>query len=158
MVHLRRSADRIARRVRAKGVVAQGIRVRLKTSSFELLSRQCRLARPADTAEVFLNVAEQLLDQFAHDGPFQLVGMAAFDLSGRDDPLQYTLFKDSNRRELETAIDQLATRFGADAVVRGRDLGQSGTVVSIWRHAGCSGGMSNWGERSLRTHSVTITS
>ena len=38
--HLRRAAERIARRIRAKGCVARGVRVRLKTSRFEMLTRQ----------------------------------------------------------------------------------------------------------------------
>ena len=43
-LHLRRAADRIARRVRSKGYVAGGVRVRLKTSRFELLARQRSLS------------------------------------------------------------------------------------------------------------------
>ena len=82
-LHLRRAAERIARRVRAKHYVAGGIRVKLKTTKFELLSRQRHLPRPDDTADVFFAVSRQLLDRFDHPGPFRLVGMAAFDLDWR---------------------------------------------------------------------------
>ena len=49
-VHLRRSAERIARRLRAKQYVAHGVRVRLKTSDFRLLTRQCRNSTSLTTA------------------------------------------------------------------------------------------------------------
>jgi DNA polymerase-4 len=129
-LHLRRAAERIARRVRAKSYVAGGIRVRLKTSRFELLSRQQLLPKPADTAAAFYNTACKLLAQFDHPGPFRLVGMAAFDLDWRDQPLQMDLFESTGPRQLETTIDQLIARFGSDTVVRAADLLQPGTVSS----------------------------
>ncbi len=127
-VHLRRSASRIARRIRKKNYVAGGIRVRLKTNKFELLSRQCQLKKPADTASAFFSTARKLLRQFDHKGPFRLVGMAAFDLSFRDEPLQLDFFEDHGDRELEIVIDDLADRFGSEIVVPARDLGKSGVI------------------------------
>ena len=126
--HLRRSAERIARRVRAKNYTAGGIRVRLKTNKFEMLTRQRQLSKPADTAESFLNIAKQLLDEFDHPGPFRLVGMAAFNLHWRDEPSQADLFDDPTERELETTVDDLIDRFGSDVVVRASDLSHPGTV------------------------------
>jgi DNA polymerase IV len=127
-VHLRRSADRIARRVRAKDYVAGGIRVRLKTNKFEMLSRQRQLPHPADTADTFFRIARELLKEFDHAGPFRLVGMAAYDLRWRDEPHQLDLFEDTLKRDLETTIDDLADRFGSGVVVRARDINRAGSV------------------------------
>ncbi|MGI9301461.1 MAG: hypothetical protein ACR2RB_01970 [Gammaproteobacteria bacterium] len=127
-LHLRRAAERIARRVRAKHYVAGGIRVRLKTTEFEMLSRQTRLPRPDDTADAFFAVSRQLLDGFDHPGPFRLVGLAAFDLDWRQQPLQSDLFDDHRQRDLETAIDDLVNRFGNGVVKRAKDLGHRGTI------------------------------
>ncbi len=63
-IHLRRSAQRIARRVRQKDYVAKGVRVRLKTNKFEMFSRQRQLKKPIDTAAAFFEVARQLLKEF----------------------------------------------------------------------------------------------
>lgn len=126
--HLRRSADRIARRVRARGYVAHGVRIRLKTTRFEMLTRQRHASRPLDTATEIMAIARKLLDEFRHPGPFRLVGMAAFDLDWRERPLQYDLFEDHEPRDLETTIDDLIERFGSDVVVRASDLGHHGTV------------------------------
>ena len=127
-LHLRRAADRIARRVRSNGYVAGGVRVRLKTSRFELLARQRSLSKPVDLASEFFAVGRRLLDEFDHPGPFRLVGMTAFDLDWRRGPQQLDLFDDVVKRDLETTIDCLVERFGRDAIVRARDLGHPGTV------------------------------
>ena len=127
--HLRRAADRIARRTRSKSYVAGGVRVVLKTSRFELLTRQRTLDRRVDLASEFFAVGRRLLDEFDHPGPFRLVGMAAFDLDWRRGPRQLDLFEDGQRRSLETAIDDVVSRFGRGAVVRARDLGHPGTVM-----------------------------
>jgi DNA polymerase-4 len=127
-VHLRRSAQRIARRLRNKDYVAGGIRVRLKTTKFELLSRQRHFVRPVDTADALLSMAIHLLDEFDQPGPFRLVGMAAFDLRWRNEPTQLDLFEDPCQRELEVTIDDLIERFGKDVVIRARDLTHHGTV------------------------------
>ena len=127
-LHLRRAADRIARRVRSKGYVAGGLRVRLKTSRFELLARQRSLSKPVDLASEFFALGRRLLDEFDHPGPFRLVGMTAFDLDWRQGPQQLDLFEDVVKRDLETTIDCLVERFGRDAIVRARDLGHPGTV------------------------------
>ena len=128
--HLRRAAERIARRLRNKGYVAGGVRVRLKTTRFRLLTRQRRLRRPADLAAELLTASKRLLDEFDHPGPFRLVGMAAFDLAWRHEALQLDLFEDNTQEDLETAIDRLIARFGSHAVMRARDLGHHGTVLA----------------------------
>jgi DNA polymerase-4 len=127
-VHLRRSAERISRRVRGKKYVAGGIRIRLKTNRFEMFTRQRHFSKPADTAEAFFTMGRQLLAELDNPGPFRLVGMAAFDLGWREEPLQLDMFEDSTHRDLETTIDNLIERFGKGVVVRGRDLRHSGTV------------------------------
>ena len=128
-LHLRRAADRIARRTRSKSYVAGGVRVVLKTSRFELLTRQRTLDKRVDLASEFFAVGRRLLDEFDHPGPFRLVGMAAFDLDWRRGPRQLDLFEDAQRRSLETTIDDVVARFGRGAVVRARDLCQPGTVM-----------------------------
>ena len=122
--HLRRSADTIARRLRQRGRVAGGVRVKLKTSGFELLTRQAPLSEPTDVAEVLYSKGVELLDAFSHPGPFRLVGMAAFDLKTAGDPLQLDLLSVGERhRRLESTLDRIAERFGDDAIHRGAGLG-----------------------------------
>ena len=127
--HLQRSADRIARRLRKKSLLAGGVRVRLKTTDFKLLSRQCTLAAPSDVAEVLLEAGVSLLDRFDHPGPFRLVGLTGHDLRPQAENTQLDLLTDDRERRLETTLDELSERFGDNIVRRARDLGAS-TVMN----------------------------
>jgi DNA polymerase-4 len=127
-MHLRRSAERVARRVRAKDYVARGVRIRLKTSRFQLLTRQVHLPRPADTANAFYEAASRLLEALDHPGPFRLVGMAVFDLDWRTEQAQPDLFVNDRPRTLEVTIDRLVARFGKGVLIRAADLESKATI------------------------------
>jgi len=129
-LHLRRASDRIGRRLRAKRYVAHGVRVRLKTNRFQMLTRQRKLHQGVDLGAELLVAAERLLDQFDDPGPFRLVGMAAFDLAEREGDRQLDLFEDRAARELEMTVDDLMHRFGRGVLMRARDLGDWTTVAN----------------------------
>jgi len=121
--HLRTSADRIASRLKKKKLVASGIKLKLKTSGFELLSRQRMLVQPTDVGDVIYNVGAELLRSFNHSGPFRLIGMAAYDLVPSAAPVQMDLFgQNMKHRRLETAIDRLNVRYTPGTVRRAKDL------------------------------------
>ncbi len=121
--HLRRSAETIGKRLRKKSWLAFGVSVKLKTASFQILSRQRRLNEPTDVAETIYAIGVELLKAFDNPGPFRLVGMAAYDLVNFKDKTQLDLFSGSARqRQLEAAIDDLTERYGANIVHRGDDL------------------------------------
>ena len=125
-LHLRRSADTIGRRLRQKRYMAFGVGVKLKTTVFQILTRQRRLNEPTDVTEKLYSVGVDLLNEFNHPGPFRLVGMVAYHLVGIDDRVQLDLFGTSARqRRLEVAIDELAERFGSDVVYRANNLTKS---------------------------------
>ncbi len=126
--HLARAADHLGRRLRRKHYLAHGARLRLKTSDFQLLSRQRRIL-PTDAGGDLLGAAVSLLDGFPHPGPFRLVGLAAFDLESAAEPTQLDLFRSGERqRRLEVALDAVRERFGEGAVRRARDV--TGALVS----------------------------
>jgi len=122
-LHLRRSAEAIGRRLRQQRYLAFGVGVKLKTTDFQILSRQRRLSEPTDVTEMLYSVGVDLLTEFDQPGFFRLVGMVAYDLVGIDDRIQLDLFSASARqRRLDVAIDELAERFGSDVVYRADDL------------------------------------
>ena len=123
-LHLRRSAETIARRLRAKNYVAFGVGVKLKTAAFRLITRQHRLSDPTDVAEQIYSVGANLLNCIDHPGPFRLVGMAAYDLARNDGSAQLELFNITSRqRRLEVAMDTLAERFGDNVLHRANHHG-----------------------------------
>lgn len=128
--HLQRSADRIARRLRRKDLLAGGVRVRLKTTNFKLLSRQCTLPAPTDLARTLHEAGLTLLDRFEEPGPFRLVGLTAYDLQKPAANTQLDLLGDGRERRLETTLDELSDRFGDNVIRRARDLGQATVLDS----------------------------
>jgi DNA polymerase-4 len=123
--HLRRAADEVAAALRRKSLLAQGVRVKLKTDRFKLHTRQAKLPTPTDSAPDLLEGARSLLDHFDLSKPMRLVGIAAFELAGSDAMVQQDLFgrpKKQRRRKLDQALDTLKSKFGRDAVRRGSDL------------------------------------
>jgi len=127
--YLRRSADRIGRRLRKKQYKCRGVRVKLKTNRFKLHSHQCQLSEPTDCADHLYKVAQKLLTQFTDQGPYRLVGLAAFDLSSADEPAQLDLFSVQEKpKALEHAIDDCIARFGKGVISRASDLGDARTI------------------------------
>jgi DNA polymerase-4 len=99
------------------------VRVKLKRTDFQILTRQRTLQAPSDVAAEFFAAARTLLDDIVNDGPFRLVGLAAYEISAAADEAQLGLPIDSRRtRALETALDSVAERFGAGAVQRAANL------------------------------------
>jgi len=125
--HLRRSADTIGRRLRKKNYVAFGVGIKLKTTEFQILTRQHRLSEPTDVAERLYSVGVDLLNHIHHHGPFRLIGLVAYDLVDIDDVVQLDLFSTlARQRKLEVAIDGLADRFGTNVVHRADDFNKPG--------------------------------
>ena len=125
-------ADTIGRRLRKKNYVAFGVGIKLKTTEFQILTRQHRLGEPTDVAERLYSVGVILLNHIDHPGPFRLIGLVAYDLVGINDVVQFDLFSTlARQRKLELAIDGLAERFGTNVVCRADDLNKpSGTRLA----------------------------
>jgi DNA polymerase IV len=127
--HLRLAADNVAQRLRRSRRRARGVRVKLKTTQFRLLTRQSMLSEPTDVAAVLFSRATKLLDDFDDAGPFRLVGLAVYDFDKDNaEPnagqLDWLPAAGNRARRLETAIDALVSRFGSGVVQRAGDLGR----------------------------------
>jgi len=125
--HLRLAADTVAQRLRRSQRRARGVRVKLKTTDFRVVTRQGVLSEATDVAAVLFARACTLLDEVGDVGPFRLVGLAVYELDAVSiAESQLDLLPEAGRRErrLETAIDALVGRFGAGVVQRAGDLGR----------------------------------
>ncbi len=121
--HLIRCADRIARTLRKEGLVAGGVRVKLKTNRFRLMTRQTAMVPGTDNADLLLEKALPLLSAFDLTTPFRLVGMAAFDLrpGGQSGSLWQTP-RQQRLRRVDRAADAIEERFGPGTLRRGTSL------------------------------------
>ena len=123
---LLRAADTVARRLRAEGLAARGVRVKLRTSDFRLHTRQTILAGPTHATRPIVEAAESLLGEFDLDAPVRLVGIAAFELhDGGGEVHQFDLFdapREEHDERLDRTLDVVHERFGESALTRARHL------------------------------------
>ncbi|MBI5609875.1 MAG: DNA polymerase IV [Deltaproteobacteria bacterium] len=119
--HLIEAADTIAFRLRREHLRAGGVRVKLKTADFQLVTHQARVAPPTSSARALLATAAELLPRFDLRLPYRLVGLAAWDLRPDSEPVQPDLFTDRERQRderLDKALDAVRDRFGRTALRR----------------------------------------
>lgn len=113
---LRKQCQRVAAQLRKKGLLAGGVRVKLRYSqTFALATRQRALAVPADDSEALLEATTELLAKLDLSSPIRLVGAAAYDLQGDETPRQFDLFgapEREKRSHLESTVDAIRNRFG----------------------------------------------
>ena len=124
---LLRAADTVARRLRAEGLAARGVRVKLRTSDFRLHTRQAILTSAAHATRPIVEAAEALLRELDLGMPVRLVGVAAFDLHEREggEARQPDLFDAPRRKRdecLDRTLDMVHERFGEGALTRARHL------------------------------------
>ena len=123
--HIWRLAEKVSDRAKARQIAGRVVTLKLKRSNFTLLSRQSKLQDATQIADRIYHTAHDLFNLVRDQGPFRLLGVglsdlvneAAADLSG--DLLDPNARK---RAEAERATDKIRTRFGIDAIVKGRSL------------------------------------
>ena len=123
--HLLPLADEVAHGLRKGGWRAHGVRLKLKTTEFRLMTRDRHVSEAICDAESILEALDALLDVARVDAPFRLVGVAAYDLVKDGTPRQVSLFNAENterRERLEATMDEVSEKFGRGLVVRGSSL------------------------------------
>lgn len=128
--HLHRLVDRATTDLRASGLVARTVTVRLRDADFtdRQASRTVREAVSSDRAVMAVARPLFLRLRAARPGPARLIGVALSGLVDREAPAQLSLFQaepeglaDTKRDQaLSRAVDELRSRFGRRAIVRGR--------------------------------------
>jgi len=92
-------ADRVAQQLVRKGLAAGTVVLKLKTSDFQILTRNRKLAHPTQKADVLREIAESLIVREADGRTFRLLGVGAADLrpAAEADPLDLFALLDAER-------------------------------------------------------------
>lgn len=119
-----RIAEKLARRLAAKGFAAGGVALKLKTARFETRSRQARLPAPTRLPETLFAAAHPLLAREVDGTPFRLLGLGAAPLADGAGADQGDLADPGAPRRAAKwqAVEALRARFGEAAVSPGRGL------------------------------------
>ena len=120
--------DRVARRLRDASRVCRTVVLRLRFADFARCTRSHTLLRPTDRTELLLAALRRLLAEMRNevaDRGLTLLGVTLTNLD-RDAAYQLELpFRPAGARAVDSALDAVRARFGADAVSRAVLLGRS---------------------------------
>jgi DNA polymerase IV len=118
--HLTALADRAAARLRAHGLAAGRISVKIRRADFKTYTRQCVLGQPTQDTAVVSAAARRLLAAWRAaqpDAALRLLGVGTGDLGA---PRQADLFVTEPARDsrLDAAVDGIRERFGSAVLTR----------------------------------------
>ncbi len=124
--HLLALSERLAERVKAKQLVGDTVTLKLKTAGFKLRTRSRQLMMPTQLAGVLYEAGEQLLAREIDGTAFRLIGIGLSGLreAAGEDPVDLIDPSVARRAAAERAMDRVRTRFGRDAVIRGKLYGR----------------------------------
>ena len=114
--------EEVAERLRAAGLGAGAVTLKLKTKHFRLLTRSRTLDSPTQLAEVLYRTGAALLECEAQGTPFRLIGIGAGALVPAADADPPDLVDSDKERwaRVEKAVDAVRARFGKPAIAKGR--------------------------------------
>jgi DNA polymerase-4 len=115
-------AEGVASRLRAGGVRAATVQVKVRDSAFHTVTRQRTLPEPTDLADPIFRTALELVRPEARGRRIRLLGVGAHGLG---EPAQLGLFasEDPRRRRAVEAQDEIRRKYGSRALTRARLLG-----------------------------------
>ncbi|MEO6013649.1 MAG: DNA polymerase IV [Devosia sp.] len=119
-------SERLSDRLKAKQLVGDTVTLKLKSAGFRLRTRARHLMIPSQLANVLYETGRQLLAREIDGTAFRLIGIGISGLSAAKDEDPVDLIEPGVARKAaaERAMDRVRTRFGRDAVVRGKLYGR----------------------------------
>jgi DNA polymerase-4 len=120
-----RLADKASARLRASGLTASCVTVKIRRHDFATFTRQRHFEPPTQETRVITGIALDLLDAWLRNQPrvaLRLLGVGVSDLAPA---VQFDLFtapQTSRNRELDGTVDRIRERFGRTALTSGSAL------------------------------------
>ena len=119
---LREQCERVALRLRAGGGTARAVTIKVRTPDFTTSTRRRTLRAPTTGTLEIVREAEALLSAWLAErpGPLRLLGMSVERGDQQtDDPGLFDGACDDRQRRVDAVADEVARRFGPDALRRG---------------------------------------
>jgi DNA polymerase IV len=123
--HLLHQAEDVGRQLRAKGLRAKTITLKIKHADFKQVTRSVTLVSSTQSADSIYRAAMDLLKAYRLVSTVRLIGVGASGLISRSHPKQMDLFggkqtKNECWEKVETALDQIDRKFGKGSVQKAR--------------------------------------
>ena len=115
-------SERLSERVKAKNLVGDTVTLKLKSAGFRLRTRARHLMISTQLTSVLYETGLQLLAREIDGTAFRLIGIGLSGLTeaSGDDPIDLIEPGVARKAAAERAMDSVRTRFGRDAVIRGK--------------------------------------
>ena len=115
-------SERLSERLKAKRIVGDTVTLKLKSAGFRLRTRARHLMIPTQLANVIFETGLSLLEREVDGTAFRLIGIGVSGIDADDgsDPADLLEPAVARKAAAERAMDRVRTRFGREAVVRGR--------------------------------------
>lgn len=125
--HLLDQADDVGRHLRAKGVRAKSITIKIKHTDFKQVTRSMTLSSSTQSADTIYRAARGLLKAYRLTSKVRLIGVGASGLIPRTHPRQMDLFGEEQREnesweKVESALDNIDRKFGKGSIRKARLL------------------------------------
>jgi DNA polymerase-4 len=119
-------SEHLSDRLKARGIVGDTVTLKLKSAGFRLRTRARHLMIPTQLSGILYEVGTQLLAREIDGTAFRLIGIGVSGISEASgiDPVDLIEPGIARRAAAERAMDRVRTRFGQDAVVRGKLYGK----------------------------------
>ncbi len=116
--------ETVAQRLKKAGLAGATVQLKLKTGDFRQISRSRRLGAATQLAEELYRTAQPLIEQEADGRAFRLIGIGAADFVAADQADLPDLLdpEREKRAQVERAIDQVRSKLGEQAILKGRGL------------------------------------
>jgi len=114
--------ERLSERLKAKNVVGDTVTLKLKSAGFRLRTRARHLMIPTQLANVIYQTGLSLLEREVDGTAFRLIGIGVSGIDAADgsDPADLLEPAVARKAAAERAMDRVRSRFGREAVVRGK--------------------------------------
>jgi DNA polymerase-4 len=114
-------ANRVARRMRRKGLEGKTVTLKVKYSDFKLITRAATLPHyTSDSAEIYANVCRLLEKTAVGKRPVRLLGISLSNLADSDAGRQLSLFSrdepSEKRKKLNRTADSILDKFGQQGI------------------------------------------
>jgi DNA polymerase-4 len=122
-------SEKVSARAKASAMGGNVVQLKLKTSTFRIITRRMTLERPTQLAHRIYETGAALLSEEATGTHYRLIGIGLSDLVPETQCDEADLIDTSGTRKgaAERAMDKVREKFGAAAIKKGRSLKADGS-------------------------------
>ena len=120
---LQRQVESVAGRLRAEGLLARTIQIKIRDTRFRTVTRSRSLAVPTASTQLVFKQARQLLEKWLQEHlntPVRLLGVG---VSGLEEPDEHGIDYDSpEQKVLDSTLDEIKRRYGENKLTHARAM------------------------------------